>query len=83
MSQRSKSILHAVEHVLTAIERAQIRSNGEWYGTSRRDRFACRREIFSRRRHNDGLRASPSELGCDLPADATTATSDDRYLKLP
>jgi hypothetical protein len=71
--------------VLTAIERAQIRRNGEWYRTGRRDRFACRREIFGRRRHNDGLRAGPSEVGRDFPADATAATSDDRYLigKLP
>jgi hypothetical protein len=26
------------------------------------------------------LRASPSEVGRDFPADATTATSDHRYL---
>jgi hypothetical protein len=80
-----ESILHAIEHVLTAIERAQIRGNGERYGTARCDRFACRCEIFSRRRHNDRLRASPGEVGRDFAADATTATSDDRQLlgKLP
>ena len=80
MSQSIESILDAVEHVRTAIERAQIRSNGKWYGTSRCNRFACRREIFSRRSHNDGLRASPSKVGCDLAANATTATSDHRNL---
>src|SRR5215472_8769487 len=80
-----ESILHAIEHVLTAIERAQIRGNGEWYGTARCDHFACRCEIFSRRRHNDRLRAGPGEVGRDFAADATTATSDDRQLlgKLP
>jgi hypothetical protein len=80
-----ESILHAIEHVLTAIERAKICGNGEWYGTARCDRSACRCEIFSQRRHNDRLRASPGEVGRDFAADATTATSDDRHLigKLP
>src|SRR5262249_51489355 len=73
-------ILDAVEHVLTAIERAQIRRNGEGSRPSRCNCFPCRREIFSRRGDDDGLRASPSKVGCDLPADATTATGDNRYL---
>jgi hypothetical protein len=80
-----ESVLHAVEHALTAIERPQIGRNGEWCGTGRRNRFTRRGEIFSGRRDNDGLRASPREIDRDLPADATAAPGDDRYLigKLP
>src|SRR5205823_5781963 len=39
-----ESILHGVEHALTAIERSQIGSNGDWCGTSRCNRLARRGE---------------------------------------
>ena len=68
--------LDGCQHVLDSVKDRFGRCDG----TRRCNCFACRREICSRRRHDDGLSARPGEVGCDLPADAATAASDNRYL---
>ena len=75
--------LHRIEHLLDALELAQVRGDRERRRpTGRADGLGRGREVGIRRRHDHRLRAGLGELDRDLAADAAAAAGDDHHFSL-